>query len=257
MSDRNAPRVSEAELHAYLDGQLEPNRQEAVEVYLAENPEDAERIGAYDRINTALHEAFDRVLLEPLPASLTRKAEPERRGGLIWRVAASVAWVAVGAVIGWVVHGLVWTEPGPAFRHLAQQAAMAHAVYTPEVRHPVEVTADQEAHLTAWLSKRLGNPIRAPHLGSIGFDLVGGRMLPADGTPAAQFMYEDGTGKRLTLYIRTGRWNNESTAFRYVLEAGIGVFYWVDGPLGYALSGEVSKDRLLDAATAAYHHLNP
>ena len=53
----------------------------------------------------------------------------------------------------------------------------AHTVFVPEVRHPVEVKAD-EAHLVRWLAKRVGADVRAPALGSMGWQLMGGRLLP-------------------------------------------------------------------------------
>ena len=100
----------------------------------------------------------------------------------------------------------------------AQQAASAHVVYTPEVLHPVEVGADQEAHLVKWLSKRLGADIKAPSLVSVGYQLLGGRLLPGDSGPAAQFMYNNESGKRLTLYVRTKAKDNEATEFRFEQE---------------------------------------
>jgi anti-sigma factor RsiW len=130
-------------------------------------------------------------------------------------------------------------------------------VYSPEVRHPVEVGADQEAHLVAWLSKRLGAPLKVPHLGGIGYALVGGRLLPGDRGPVAQFMYQDAKGLRLTLYVRLNPDESRETAFRFAQERGVGVFYWLDRRLGYALSGEVEKAELLRVATAVYRQLNP
>jgi anti-sigma factor RsiW len=140
---------------------------------------------------------------------------------------------------------------------LVRQAAIAHVVYTPEVRHPVEVGADQEAHLAAWLSKRLGASVKVPHLGETGYELVGGRLLPGATGPAAQFMYQDGRGQRLTLYVRTDAGGSRETAFRYARENNVGVFYWVDGPFGYALSGDLDKPELLRVAQLAYRQLNP
>jgi anti-sigma factor RsiW len=140
---------------------------------------------------------------------------------------------------------------------LPRQAAIAHVVYAPEVRHPVEVTADQESHLVAWLSKRLGGDVKAPHLAAAGFDLVGGRLLPGDQGPVAQFMYQDGRGQRLTLYVRSDARENKETAFRYAQEGKVGVFYWLDGQFGYALSGEIGKEDLLGVANVVYQQLNP
>ena len=141
---------------------------------------------------------------------------------------------------------------------MARRAAVAHATYSPEVRHPVEVGADQEAHLVAWLSKRLGAPVRAPQLEGVGYSLVGGRLLPGDSGPVAQFMYQCQRGTRVTLYVRTEAVNNTQTAFRYAKEGNVRVFYWVDRKLGYALSSaDISKDDLLKVSNAVYQQLNP
>jgi anti-sigma factor RsiW len=52
--------------------------------------------------------------------------------------------------------------------------------------------------------------------------------------------------------------SNRSTAFRYAREGNVGVFYWVDSKLGYALSSaDISKEDLLNVANAAYQQLNP
>jgi anti-sigma factor RsiW len=159
----------------------------------------------------------------------------------------------VGGALGWRLHGEAPVMPSPAT--LVQQATYAHAVFAPEVRHPVEVTAAEETHLVQWLSKRLGADVRAPRLNEVGFDLVGGRLLPADGGAAAQFMYQNPAGVRLTLYVRRDA-VNETTAFRFAEQEKLRVFYWTDGPFGYALSGEIEKETLLAVATAVHAQLD-
>jgi anti-sigma factor RsiW len=121
----------------------------------------------------------------------------------------------------------------------------------------VEVGADQEAHLLRWLSKRLGVSLKIPHLAGLGYSLVGGRLLPGERGPAAQFMYQDIKGQRLTLYVRAGDDSRAQTAFRFAQENGVSVFYWLDGRLGYALSGETGREELLRVADAVYRQLNP
>jgi anti-sigma factor RsiW len=230
--------LNESDLQAYIDGQLDALRHAQVEAWLATHPDDAERVAAYRQQNAALHALFDPVLNETIPQRLAR---PERQP---WstlfpqlRYAAIAAWLAIGATLGWFMHGEQGGGPAASMA-LAHQAALAHAVYTPEVRHPVEVGADQEAHLTAWLSKRLGSQIKVPHLAATGYELIGGRLLPGTDGPAAQFMYQD-------------------AAFRYSREENVGVFYWIDGPFGYALSGALEKTELLRVAQVVYQQLNP
>jgi anti-sigma factor RsiW len=163
-------------------------------------------------------------------------------------------------VAGWQLHERRVAVPPPVAEtpNFARRAAVAHATYSPEVRHPVEVGADQEDHLVAWLSKRLGAPIRAPKLDAVGYSLVGGRLLPGESGPVAHFMYQCSRGTRVTLYLRTEPGNNRETAFRYAREGNVGVFYWVDRRMGYALSSaDIGKDELLNVANAAYRQLNP
>lgn len=88
--------------------------------------------------------------------------------------------------------GRVLWSPQPALaRELADVGMSAHAVYSREVRHAVEVGVDDEAHLVSWLSNRLDTPIEPPDLSARGLTLLGGRLVPDEGRPAAQLMYKD------------------------------------------------------------------
>jgi anti-sigma factor RsiW len=251
---------SELDLQAYADGKLVEDRRAAVAAWLAAHPEDAERIESYRRLAEELRSTYDPVLNEPVPERLRRALRPLRAR----RVAMVAAWVALGvalgAIGGWQLRALqvVPAAGTDGASMMARRAAVAHATYSPEVRHPVEVGADQEAHLVAWLSKRLGTQLRAPKLEGVGYSLVGGRLLPGENGPVAHFMYQCNRGTRVTLYVRSDMGSNRSTAFRYAREGNVGVFYWVDGKSGYALSSaDISKDDLLNVANAAYQQLNP
>jgi anti-sigma factor RsiW len=246
--------ITDEDLHAYVDGRLDEPRRAALEAWLTAHPSEAERVHQYQRINQELHTLFDPVLREPIPAHLVPARRP-RRGGLPLRAAAAVLIFLLGGAAGWLARDVNTPAPSSTAA-LPQLAASAHIVYLPEVRHPVEVGAEEEQHLVAWLSKRLGTQIHAPSLGELGYHLVGGRLLPAEGQPAAFFMYQDELGNRLTLYVRAGVEDREETAFRYSEENGMGVFYWVDGKLGYALTGEAERARLLRAAHLVYRGLN-
>jgi anti-sigma factor RsiW len=87
--------------------------------------------------------------------------------------------------------------------------------------------------------------------------LVGGRLLPGDTGPVAQFMYADASGQRLTLYVSSGQKQNRDTGFRFAQEGNVGVFYWIDGSFGYALSAAVGKKELSQIANAVYEQLLP
>lgn len=250
--------IGDDELHAYADGQLDAARRDAIDAWLAEHPEDAARVNFYTRINMALHERFDGVLAEPVPAAMTHP--PQRRRRTILRQAGvAAACLIVGLVGGWFAREAVL--PAAAVRGIgptiAHEAALAHALYTVEVRHPVEVGAGED-HLLRWLSNRMGRPVKAPLLNAAGFRLMGGRLLPnAEGGVACQFMYENVNGQRVTLYYaKRPDGTNRETAFRYVEERdGLSVFYWLDEKMGYAISARLPRDTLLTIAHEIYEQL--
>ena len=244
--------IKEQDLHAYVDGQIDPARVAEIEAHLADNPQDAMRVDAYRKQNQTLHALFDPALDEPLSGALQRRNRLRPQ----WqRYAAMVGTLALGLVLGYGLRGATAPDIGPMA--LSKQAAFAHVAFVPEVLHPVEVSAKQETHLVNWLSKRLGGDVRAPHLTSAGFELMGGRLLPGESGPAAQFMYQDNRGQRLTLYVKREPARDAETAFRFTKEKGVSVFYWIDRDFGYALSGDLPKADLLKVAETVYRQLNP
>jgi len=254
----NEPILTDTELHAYVDGELAPARHAEVEALLAADPAAAERVRGYRAQKQALRDLFAPVLDEPIPASLLEAATPPRAVRALprWslqRIAAGVAFAMVGGLAGWLAHGQYHpTERLAQTTPLPRQAAIAHAVFSPDARRPVEIDAEHEEQLVTWLSKRLGTPVSPPKLGALGFELIGGRLLPGSNSPVAQFMYHDAAGQRLTLYISTENTANRDTAFRFAQEGSVNVFYWVDGKLGYALSASIGKNELAQVATAVY-----
>lgn len=81
-----------------------------------------------------------------------------------------------------------------------------------------------------------------PSLRESCYSLVGGRLLPGEAGPAAQFMYENPTGARLALYV-TGTPRDETT-FRLFRDGNRRPFYWVNNPASYAMSGPISEGKL-------------
>ena len=265
--------ITEADLHAYVDRQLTPARRIDIEQFLANRPDERQRVLDWQRQNELLREWLDPVVREPLPLRLPLK--PEARAWP-WRglaaglavavVSAGSAWLVRGAVDGDAARlaaanaGLQVTAPVAASSgHLAgfaQRAAVAHVVYSPDARRPVELGADQEQALVTWLSKRLGTPVRPPVLTSVGYALVGGRLLPGDKGPVAQFMYTTVGGQRLTLYV-TREAAGQDTAFKFGQDGSVNVFYWVDKNFGYALSGGADRKELARVSQEVYRQLEP
>lgn len=218
-------------------------------------------------LDQALRQLHREVLDEPVPASMLAAAEHlaavharHRRARQWWQWGGLAASLVMAFALGW----LGGQQAGPTASQLAaagsaqpaqrfaQAATVAHAVYLPEVRHPVEVAAVQQEHLVQWLSKRLGRPLRVPDLQPAGFELVGGRLLPGESGARAQFMFQNAAGDRVTLYLGAvaDQGMQAETAFRYLDDGSSAAptFYWVSGGFGYALTGKLSRTALLELA---------
>lgn len=249
--------IGEDDLQAYLDGRLTETRQAAVEAWLARNPARAETLTAERRQRDLLRAALAAKAQEAIPARLriatVRQSRRVRLRGVLRNAAAGLLLFVMGSGAGWLARGDGGVPQTPELL-VTRDAVAAHRTYVVEVTHPVEVPASQEAHLMKWLSKRLNRPLAAPDLVGFGFHLVGGRLLPAEQDAAAQLMYEDAAGRRLTVYVRAGAMGE--TAFRFWQDGPVASFVWLDQGYGFAVSAEADRDQLLPIAESVYRVLD-
>ena len=255
--------ITEADLHAFVDGQLSSARASLVEQFLATHPEERTRAFEWQQQNNTLRRLLSPVLSEPVPLGLPLKASASTWP---WRMAAGVLIAVASAGSAWLLRGAVdadaarraFTNPALAQDNgligFAQRAAIAHVVYSPDVRRPVEVGADQEQALVTWLTKRMGSAVRAPSLAPLGYQLIGGRLLPGEKGPVAQFMYGAPDGQRLTLYV-TREVTGQDTTFKFGKDGPVNVFYWVEDHFGYAISAGADRDTLMRVSQEVYRQL--
>jgi anti-sigma factor RsiW len=251
-------------LSAFVDGELPSAARAEIEAQLAQQPQAAARVAAWRAQRTALQALFGTSQrngehsgsvgsMEQSDADEPAFIVVRRRTPWWQRAGLAACWLAAGAGLALALGPLAprltggaWNGLGDQPPSFAERADIAYAVYTPERRHPVEVAASEEEHLINWLSKRLNRPLSVPSLQEYGYSLVGGRLLPGEAGPAAQFMYENRSGARLTLYI-TGI-SRDETAFRLFRDGNRRTFYWVSDRMGYALSGPIAEDKLRSIA---------
>ena len=264
--------VNPDEMHALVD-KLQPEAQNlALEALAVQDPQAAETLASWLQQRAALRELHRDVLAEPLPASLAQAAgrfsEMQQHLNASWRQAGIAAGFVLAFGVGWITNGQFVGNQAPsavlakgmAQHEFVRQASFAHAVYLPEKRHPVEVTAAEQDHLVQWLSKRLGKPLKVPKLSALGYELVGGRLLPGDIGARAQFMFQDAQGQRITLYLgavdqKSEKMDPGETKFRYEADGPVPSFYWFDQGFGYALAGQISREKLIALATLVYQQL--
>lgn len=258
MTDRDSP-VTEEELHAFVDGELPADRQEAVTAWLASHPEDAALIVAWRAQADSIRARYGAVVNEPVPERLKvdqvmRQDRASARSWAALAAAAAVVAFLAGGASGWVAHGAATGSPS-SFDTITAEALEAYKLYVVEVRHPVEVPGNERPHMTQWLTKRLGYQQHIPDLESIGLKLVGGRLLPGPtGAAAAFYMYEGTSGERFTIYSAPA--TSPETALRFKEGDRFAAFYWVDDKHAYVVSGPADRDRLKQVTRAVWEQID-
>lgn len=196
--------IPETELHAYVDGQLDPERNAAIRRYLLAHSDTARRVRHYIKQRDTLQAAFAHVAMEPIPIQLNlqrmlqqRLAQQQPRWS-VWRLAAglvlAIGLTGAGTLTGWVLRGgsggvpAIEAQASPIDR-LLDEIADYHTAYARETIHQVEVPASQTAHIESWLGDRLHRRLHVPDLSSHGLQFAGARLLVVDGAPVADLVF--------------------------------------------------------------------
>jgi anti-sigma factor RsiW len=249
---------TEEDIHAYVDGALSGERRARVERAIELNPALAARVSDYFSLNNMFHERYDRVLSEPVPARFVKLERKRGRWAANWpRFAGMAAMLVLGIGIGIGANRSMpfQTASVDSTEGFVRQAALAHVVYMPAVDRPADIGRDREQDFVHYLSNTLGTDVHPPMLDKSGFELMGGRLLPGDDGPTAQFMYRDARGERVTLCISHRKASANATAFKLYRDGPVNVFYWVDGDFGYAVSGGIDRNTMLELAHDVYAQL--
>ena len=197
--------VTEGDLHAFVDGQLDPDRFRMVEQHLRNNPVDAAMVAAYAAQRKDLRAALADLDREPVPARLhpyaIQHAIASRRH--MWRAAAAVLLAfGLGGGGGWALHDRMAPPLATTITLLTEEAFANHAVFTADRRRPTELGAEQREDLAKWVSNRINHPVAPPDLSVAGYTYLGGRLAATPHGPAGMFMYQNEQGVRLTIFVR-------------------------------------------------------
>lgn len=229
-------------LSAFTDNELSATERTAMLVRVTTDPGAAERVADYCAQRAALTALFGDPRDDMRCIVVRRRTPRWRHAGLA--ASCMAIGVALGLSPGWVSTNFAVDRPV-----FAEHADIAFAVYAPDQRHPVEVSAEQRDQLVNWLSRRLDRRLSVPSLREYGYSLIGGRLLPGESDPAAQFMYQNTSGARLTIYI--ARVQKDTTGFRQFGDGNRMTFYWESQGMGCALTGHVSEPQLRTMAIDA------
>ncbi len=242
--------MTEAELHAFLDGELEAGRAQIVAGLIEADPILRQRVAAYRSDHERLRTIYQPLIEEPLPARLVRAvtAEPAARRPIgVWAAGATLAAAAAIALVLW--SGAL---DRPQDGLLAEALAVRNGSVTAEQQLADVPAADGDA----LVAKTLSPSVKIPDLGQEGYKLAGLAVYPdhAHGK-AVQLSYSNAQGKRLTVYL-----HRPTGTDRYEIlpeKQGHRVCIWENQELSAVMVGDgMSEQEMLRTAQRAYHPLN-
>jgi anti-sigma factor RsiW len=241
---RPAP-IAEAELHAFMDGELPPGRAAEVQAALAAEPALAARLAAYRADQLRLRELFGPIAERPLPqAWLTRIAGHSAKRPVpgIRRMAIAAALVLglVGGAVTLLRHG--------SDSILAEAAAARDGTLAPTSI----VTGSNLAQPGAdrMLKAALGLNVRPPDLAKFGYHLV---LVDFYRGPAAGLVYRNAQATELTIYVRKSKGD---ARFDLLRRGKLRVCIWQDDVVSAVMTGDMPAGEMMRVASAAYSSLD-
>ncbi|SDI98129.1 Transmembrane transcriptional regulator (anti-sigma factor RsiW) [Pseudomonas delhiensis] len=225
---------TESDLHAYVDGQLDAERRQWIEAWLASHPQDARRVEGWKQDAQHLRAALASRPLPPAGAALDpahiRRRLRERRHARLAVAAALLVALGVGSLGGWqaremslVRHGKPMEDAVQAYRLFAANGSSA----------PLDTRAGE--NVRNWLGRYLENASLPSDLDRLGLRTVGARLLATEQGAAALVIYEDAQGHRLSFFIRPPGPGHLLLPHGQRQDGELLTRYWSQGDYNYAL----------------------
>lgn len=237
--------IGETDLLAYVDGHLDPERRRCVEDHLARHADDARRIAADFAIKDGIRDLFERYYQEPPPAHLHLALQREPRSRLARRLMRAAA-------------GIVLLFGGGAGGFWIAQSDQGRRVLLRGVEHfaegpfkPISANGERPQAPADLLGESIRGTLRVPDLSTTGLRLVGQTLVGSAERPAVQLTYENAQGGRIYLF-QQARTDDVAPQMQARRSGSRGVVYWAEGPVMFAVTGDVPPDDLRIVAEAVH-----
>lgn len=248
-----SPRISDDELHGFLDGEIPPERANAIAREIADDPLLARRVAAFRNDQELLRRVFAPVSARPLPAAWTSRIEQatlrqraRRRYVAIAAMAACV--LLVFGALGFYSGILNRADPTVAEALAARQQQLALE------QHLTGTTVETPGKRDDMLQAALHLPLKVPDLSAAGYRLVGMDVYAGGAAArAVTLTYKNAQGQDFTLYVRPSM---GATRFDLLKRGALRICVWQDDEVTAVMMGEMSAGEMMRIASRAYAELS-
>ena len=243
-------RPTPEELHAFIDGELDPIRAADVAVLLQYQPELQEKIAAYRSDKAMLSSTYGPLISEPIPAhwhAMIARARNPARTQVPRRAAFAMAASAAIAFVGWQAYQRLRSHEDDAL------ITEAFSARNETFNLSLSGAGDRDDADRA-LKAALGLPVKVPDMGKYGFTFARYRVYNGvPGGKAVKLDYEDTQKRVFTLYLRHSSGEEE---FEMLKRGPVRICVWQDEVLSAVMLAEVNAGEMLRLATLAYAGLS-
>jgi len=235
-----APDISEFELQAYVDGQLDPVGRLEVADFLVRNPAIAARVLADLRTREAMRalaladgaEISDEIARSAQRlSSVLARGRRSRRLGRLTTAAVFIVGLSMAGAAYW--HNLQFVAPAKAaVPEFMEEALMSHqtAVIRSRMRSQIEIPSFDPADVKD--ATRIAIP-QMPR----GWRILDVQLFPSDYGPSLQMIFDAGRKRQVSLFAVRAR-INASAKPAIANVRGNDLAYWTRGGTVYVLTGE-------------------
>jgi anti-sigma factor RsiW len=234
--------ISDLDLHAYIDGELPPDRAALVAARLEVDPQLAALVDAYRADHALLGRIFDPVLAWDLPTPVRETPGPAPRRHVRSLGLGAAAAAAVILVIG----SLTLRNTGKAPDSLVADALTARdGAIVPERELPAPGN-----DVSATVAQYLGVAVKTPDLAEAGWTLrTIGFYRTGKAERFVQLAYSDAGGRLFTIALQA---KPGTQRFEITRQDALWRCVWQNDEIEAVMLGKVSQHEMLQMATMSY-----
>jgi anti-sigma factor RsiW len=246
--------LTEEDLHAFIDGELDDARAEAVAAIIAASPKLSEQVERLILDKDLIARAYGPLIELPVPDAMRRMVTrrhpvaPVRAPRRFFPAAMALAAAIVAAVMVYPILSNLGGDP-LVTEAMAVRAGQVHAERQFADTEIATATARDQLVQTA-----LAVPVKVPNLEKAGYRLTGITAYPdRAGHKALQISYRNRNGVLFTMYMRQTAGVDR---FELSRRNDMQICVWQNDDLSVVMLGEMPAHEMLRVATATYADLN-
>ncbi|MBX2880205.1 MAG: hypothetical protein KTR32_09755 [Granulosicoccus sp.] len=243
------------DLHAYVDGELDPQSSQRVRSAIETDPEVSRHYQAIKSLKEQLATEIGGPDTLEAPDALVNTVRHFPQPAKI-SAHRPVAWAAAACLLAGVAGGYLWgsgSNSGKVLQHAetawVEQVANYHAMYTLETLEHVKTTDEQRAGMLGLINSAIEHELVIPEFPGSSVEFKRGQVLTSGGQPVIQLAYLDtASGTPIAVCFTLAKPASASETLRVGEAFDVNYVNWQNGELDFLVVGTSEPEALAQLA---------